>query len=179
MLNRKQIESELQKKNNPSKIVIWWRKNNYIVFRVILWYIFIPMWVHEKIENRRIEKFTEDKAKTRKYLDRAFPKIVRYYCSDASAILIILGFNAVNSGDFSTEDFKRGYVVGQKAARYFSMLTIEQRKQMIIDYEIDGYKKMMLTNWQDWSKAEREFDWTENWNKDYDKGVVFYVSDDV
>lgn len=177
-MNREQIELAIYKKENPSKIVSWWRKNNYKVLRVMLWYIYIPMMIHEKIVNRRIKNFSENKTKTRKYLDKAFPKIVAHYCPDISCILIVLGFDPNNNGDFCTEDFKRGYVIGKKAAKYFSLLTIEQRKQMIIDYQIDGYKKMMLTNWQDWSKAEQKFNWPPNWGKDYDKGVVFYISEE-
>lgn len=83
--------------------------------------------------------------------------MVGYYYSDATTIIVVLGY----STEFlCTEDFVDSWIVGNRFARYFLMLTFEQREQMIMDYEIGGYEKKLLSNWQD-----------------YDKAVMFYIAD--
>ncbi len=176
-MNKKQLETKVQKWRFLLKIKAWWVNNGDKILSIILWFVYIPMIIYEKIADRIKKNFQENRLKTKKWLDKVFPKIAAYYCTDISHILVILGRVTNCYGDFCTEDFRNRYAVGKRAAKYFELLSVQQREQMIIDYEIGGYKKMMLMNWQDWCKAERKFILPPNYNKDYDKGVVFYISD--
>ena len=177
-MNRNKIDFALKKKERREHgIRAWLRKNDYKIMRVVLWFVWLPMYAYDKRRDKKRKEFIEDPLKTKKWLDKVFAKIVSFYCSDSKVILIMLGSDSNLYADFCTEDFTKKYAVGRKAGRYFLQLTREQREEMIKNYVIDGYTKVYLQNWIDWDKIAQKFGWETNWNKDYDKAVVFYVDD--
>lgn len=176
-MDKAKIKSVIEKKHKKNKsILLWWHRNGHKIMRVILWFVWIPLCLYERHSNIKKKNFIENPIKTKKWIDKVFPKMVAHYCNDEDAILIILGTDPDSYGDFSINDFTNKSIVGKQAKKYFELLTFEQREKMIVDYTIDGYEKMLLSCWQDWSKAEQQFGWDTNWNKDFCKAVVFYDS---
>lgn len=171
-MNKDKIILEINKKD--SRLAAWWHKNDYKVMRVVLWFIWIPMWLHRKYVFRKKKQFVEIPSKTKKWLDKVFHKMVAHYCNEAEEILIVLGSDRENCGDFSTNDFANYNGIGKRAKKYFELLTSEQRQQMIMGYDIEGYEKKLLLCRSDWEEIEQQLGWDTNWNEDYCKAVVFY-----
>lgn len=179
-MDKNKIKSAIEKKRKKNfGISLWWRRNGYKVMRIILWFVWVPLCFHERYSDIKRKNFIEDPVKTKRRIDKVFPKIVANYCNDENVILIILGTDFDSYGDFSTEDFTNKRVVGKRTKKYFELLTYEQREKMIIDYTIDGYDKKILSCWQDWNDAEKLFGWETNWKKNFCKAVVFYVPNRV
>lgn len=178
MVDKHKIDAALKKKERRKHgIRSWGRKNGYKIMRVILWFVWLPMYAYNKWRDKKRKEFVENPLKTKKWLDKVFLKMVSYYCSDSKVILIMLGNDSDFCADFCTEDFVKKYVVGRRAKRYFEQLTRKQREEMIKNYVIDGYTKVYLQNWVDWDKIAQKLGWETNWAKDRDKAVVFYAED--
>ena len=179
-MNKNTINSAIQKRERQQHgFKHWWHINGYKVMCVVLWFIWLPMLAHEKYKEHHRKNFVENSAKTQKLLDKVFPKMVSHYCGDGKVIIVMLGSDFENYANFCTEDFHSSYALPKRVRNYFSLLTSEQLKRMMVDYEIDGYEKRIVTCWQDWDEITKMFGWAENWNKDYDKAVVFYDPEKV
>lgn len=169
----KQFQKQEKKKN--SSIRKWWNKNSYKIARVVFFYIWIPIFVYEKIKDNRYKNLKYSDDITKKYLDKVMPKLVFHYEEDPNLILFH------NTNDFGgirfywdlcsnwmTRKFK-------KETKYFSKFYGLVQKYIIEEYQIDGYEKIVLDNWIDWDRAKEKFGWYDTpYNKDYAKGVVFY-----
>lgn len=177
MTVKEKIERAAEEKERQNRgFRSWWRKNGYKVCRVVLFPIWICVLCKEKYAKYRSEHFTEDVSKTKRYIDKAIPKLVKHYVEDPSCILISFGSFGYY-GDFSTEDFKNKFVVGHRIAQYFYDIGYYRRRDMLLDYDIDGYEKMVIDNWIKWDKAVEMFGWEPNYDKDKDKAVVFYLKE--
>ena len=79
-------------------------------------------------------------------------------------------------GDLEFHDFWGNYNKNKKSSRFFLKFDNQFRDYIMNEYQIDGYQKMTLTNWTHWDKAKEKFNWGGTpYNKDYAKGVIFYV----
>ena len=67
----KEIEKAMSGKKEPSKLRKWWRKNDYKVWRVVLF----PIWIGLKI-NEKIEKFLNSR---NKWNEERANEIFQYY----------------------------------------------------------------------------------------------------
>ena len=175
--NKKRIDAAVrQRERQKYGFGAWWNKNGYKVMRIILWFIWIPILLYEKYINRKRKSFVENSQTTKKWLNKTFPKIVACYCDDPSVIMIMLTGYGECYADIDPDTFCRCHCISKRARKYFRLLSHEQREQMILDYEIDGYKKIIVSHWQDWDKVINFFNWEDyyNYNKDYDKAVIFY-----
>ena len=169
-MNKKKIERAATK----NKYSVWLGKYGYIVKHIVLWFIWIPICLYEKLVDRKRKAFIEKPNKTKRLLDKVFPKMVVHYCSDINVILIMFGYHDGMYADFCTHDFTRSRSLSKRQRQYFAHLSDERIKQLIADYEIDGYEKMVLSSGQDWDIAAEKFEWETNCNKDIDRAVVFY-----
>jgi hypothetical protein len=169
----KQFQKKEQKKNN--KIRKWWSKNSYKVFRVVFFYIWIPALIHKKLKDSRYKKLEYDDKITKKYLDKVMPKLVPY-CLDTPAYILFHNTNDFGGirfyWDLCSNWMARKF---KKETKYFSKFHALVQNYIIEEYQIDGYEKMVLDNWNDWNRASEKFDWgCTPYNKDYAKGVIFY-----
>ena len=171
------IEKQFQKKEKRqnSPVRKWWSKNGYMVARIVFFYIWIPIWVHEKIKDARYKNLKYDDNITKKYLDKVMPNLVAHYGYSPNIILFH------NTNDFGGirfyYDLCSNWMAGKfkKETRYFTKFHRRVQEYIIEEYQIDGYKKMVLDNWIDWDRAREKFDWSGTpYNKDYAKGAVFY-----
>lgn len=169
----KQFQKQDRKKNNALRK--WWRKNDYKVLRVLLFYIWIPCWAYDKIKDARYENLTYSNATTKKYLDKVMPKLVAHYEENPNTILFSDAddFGGITFRDLSFSSFMKKHF--KKESKYFSKFNRLIKKYIIEEYQIDGYKKIVLDNWMDWNKAKEKFGWYHTpYNANYVKGIVFY-----
>lgn len=169
----KQFKKQEKKKNNA--IRKWWRQNDYKVFRVVFFYVAIPYFIWHKIKNTRYDRMKYSDALTKKYLDKVLPKLVARYEESPNEILF---HNTEDFGgirmywDLCSSAMKKQF---KKEVQYFTKFNSKVKEYIIDDYTIEGYEKLKLLNWTDWSKAKEKFDWYGTpYNVDYAKGVMFY-----
>ena len=174
-MNKKKIDAVIKKREQRKRFSTWWNNNSYKVMRVIFWFIWIPMLLHEKYINRQRTSFVENPEKTKKLFDKAFPKLVASHYSDPSVIVVGLA----DYGEYyANDDIFTGYLfsdscLSKKAKRYFKALSSERREQLFLDYEIEGYKKIIISQDQDWERAAKFFDWSLSYSEPY-KAIIFY-----
>lgn len=174
-MNNIERQFQKQERKRNSSMRKWWSKNSYKVCRVVFFYIWIPVFVYEKIKDAKYKNLKYDNNTTKKYLDKVMPKLVSHYEESPNLILFhnTSDFGGIRfywdlCSNWMTRKFK-------KETKYFSKFYGLVQKYIIEEYQIDGYEKMVLDNWIDWDRAKEKFDWYDTpYNKDYAKGVVFY-----
>lgn len=170
------IEKTFKKKEKreASKIRKWWQKHGYKVLRVLLFYIWIPCWCHQKLKDKRYKEMSYNDDTTKKYLDKCLPALVAHH-EESSDVFI---FHDCDDYDgirfywsFSASWFRKKF---KKQSSYFVKFSREVQNYIINDYQVEGYAKRVLDNWIDWSDVCKRFDWDKPWNVDHAKGAVFY-----
>ena len=171
------IEKQFKKrdKKRDSALRSWWRKNDFKVARVLLFFIWIPYMIYKNIKDNSYNNLTFDTALTKRYLDRVLPKMAAQYEEDSNLILFHDSddFGGINfywnmCSDWMAKNFR-------KETRYFRKFNREVKAYIVQEYIINGYEKLVLDNWIDWDRAKEKFGWGGTpYNKDYAKGVVFY-----
>lgn len=162
-----------RKQNN--KIRKWWRKNNYKIYRVILFPIWIVITLLEKHDNKQYEQLKYSPEVCKKYLDKVMPFMVAKYCENAKEILISDAddMGDIEFGDFCGDKLRKKY---KNIYQFFSKFHRSFKEYVFTEYQIEGYEKMTMTNWIEWERAKNKFDWGNGpYNSDYVKGVVFYI----
>jgi len=163
------------KKDKKRPIRDWWRKNDYKVFRVILFPVYFVSLFSERHKDKTYEQMEFSSDVCKKYLDKVLPNMVAHYCEDAKNFLIS---STDDMGDLEFHDFWGSYNKNKKSSRFFLKFDNQFRDYIMNEYQIDGYQKMTLTNWTHWDKAKEKFDWGGTpYNSDYAKGVIFYVDE--
>lgn len=174
-MNNIERQFQKQERKRNSSMRKWWSRNGYKVCRVVFFYIWIPVFVYEKIKDAQYKNLKYDNNTTKKYLDKVMPKLVSHYEESPNLILFhnTSDFGGIRfywdlCSNWMTRKFK-------KETKYFAKFHGLVQKYIIEEYQIDGYEKMVLDNWIDWDRAKEKFDWYDTpYNKDYAKGVVFY-----
>ena len=143
--------------------------------RVVLWFIWIPLLLYETCINlSRKRKFVENPEKTKKLFDKAFPKIIAEHYDDPSVIVVMF----INSDewfeDVSIGDFCYDSCLSKRIKKYFKSLPDWRIEQLLLDCEIDGYNKIIVSQYQDWNKVVKFFDWSPYFHAEHDKAVIFY-----
>ena len=173
-MDKKKIDKAIKKRKGGC-VKRWFRKNRGIILPIIFWYIWLPMLIIDKIKEHNYKTFVENPRKTKRYFDKAFVKLIAFECDDPTIIEVGLNFD---EADLSVRSFLYAPCLKGKHKRYFYRLGKERLSQIISEYEIDGYKKLYLDNWIAWDKAQQKFGWIENWDKDWEKAIVFYIEED-
>lgn len=168
-----------RKRNN--KIRKWWKKNNYKVIRVILF----PIWIYaileekyKKSQHAKIKKCQDIKPIFKKYLDKVMPFMVAHYCENAKQILIssACDMGDINFSNFCSSTIQKKY---SRIENFFAIHYKGLKEYILSEYQIEGYKKMILDNYRTWNEAKEKFDWGDTpFNVDYCKGVVFYINEE-
>lgn len=70
----KEVVKAMQKKDNKSKIRIWWRKNNYKVLRVILF----PVWFALLFNDWRNKRLEWDETRANEILNYYIPRAAKW-----------------------------------------------------------------------------------------------------
>lgn len=166
----KQVAKKQRKENN--KLRKWWRKNDYKVWRVLLFWIWIPMVLFGVKEEKRFKAIQYSNETTKKYLDKVLPYLVTYWREEPNCFLI------TSADDMGGINFKalmglpRRY---RKQERYFIKFYQEAIAYLVRTYEVDGYGKFPILTSADWYAAKEKFDWGGvPYYEESAKGVVFY-----
>lgn len=174
-MNNFEKEYAKHERRNNSKLHKWWCKNKHKILRVVLFWIYIPMLCYEKLKDRQYKALKYDDNVTKKYLDKLLPKIVVRKGVDPARILI------TNTDDYDSVrfywDFDSAWMrrKHKNAARYLSKFSKRVETYIMDTYQIDGYKKMVFNNFNDWKAAKDIFGWEYvPWNYENSHGALFY-----
>lgn len=174
----KQLNKRISKHNiRNAAFFKWWRKNDYKVYRVIFFPIYIIQLIREKCHKHTYDKLQFSNEKSKKLIDKELSRLVAYDI-DCGLISKDEEIAICTSNDFgiSFSSFGVWYRGQNKSAKnYFLKFSSEIKEFIINEYAIDGYQKMVIDDWIKWDKAKEKFGWysTPN-NKDYAIGVIFY-----
>ena len=166
----KQVAKKQRRENN--KLRKWWRRNDYKVWRVLLFWVWIPIKLFNKRSDKQYKGIQYSIETTKKYLNKVLPYLVSYWNEEPDCFLI------TNAGDMGGIRFRalmhlpRRY---KKQQRYFTKFYEEVKAYIVRTYEVDGYEKFPILTYDDWQNAKEKFDWGGTpYNDDVVKGVVFY-----
>ena len=170
------IEKTFKKKEKreASKIRKWWQKHGYKVLRVLLFYVWIPCWCHQKLKDKRYKEMSYNDNTTKKYLDKCLPTLVAH-CEESSDVFLF--HHCEDYGGihffwtFNSSWFEKKF---KKQSSYFVKFSREVEKYIISNYQVNGYDKIVLDNYKLWSDACDRFDWNVPYNADNAVGVVFF-----
>lgn len=166
----KQVAKKQRRENN--KLRKWWRNNSYKVWRVLLFWIWLPIKLLHDADEKKYKTIQYSDEITKKYLDKVLPYLVSYWGEEPNCFLI------TSAGDMGSIRFTalmhlpRRY---RKQQRYFIVFYEQVKAYIVRTYEIDGYDKFPILTSEDWYAAKEKFDWGGvPYNDEYAKGVVFY-----
>jgi hypothetical protein len=166
----KQVNRKKRRENN--KLRKWWRKNDYKVWRILLFWLWLPIKLFDDTDKKRYKAIQYNDEITKKYLDKVLPYLVSYWREESDCFLI------TSAGDMGGINFKalmylpRRY---RKQQRYFVKFYEEVKTYIVRTFEIDGYKKFPILTSGDWYAAKEKFDWGGvPYYDEGAKGVVFY-----
>lgn len=166
----KQVAKKQRKESN--KLRKWWSRNDYKVWRVLLFWLWIPIMLFNKKKDKQYETMKYSEERTKKYLDKVLPYLVSYWCDDHSCFLFT---TAGDMGDINFKALMRLPRRYRKQERYFTKFYEEVKAYIVRTYEIDGYEKFSILTYSDWQAAKEKFDWGGTpYHDDIAKGVVFY-----
>ena len=171
-MNNIEKQVAIKQRRENSKLRKWWRSNSYKVWRVLLFWIWIPMVLSNKKKDKQYKSMQYSEETTKKYLDKVLPYLVSYWGEEPNCFLF------TTAGDMGGINFKalmhlrRRY---RKQERYFTKFYEEVKAYIVRKYEIDGYEKFPILTYNDWQAAKEKFDWGGTpYRDDIAKGVVFY-----
>ena len=172
MKNKIEKQVAKQQRREKSKLRKWWRRNDYKVWRVLLFWLWIPIVLSGKIDDKRYQAIQYSNETTKKYLNKVLPYLVTYWKEYPNCFLI------TDAGDMGGISFKALQCLPnryRKQKRYFIKFYKEVIAYIVRTYEIDGYDKFTIMTSTDWSAAKAKFDWGGvPYYDEYAKGVVFY-----
>lgn len=166
----KQVNKKKRRENN--KLKKWWRNNSYKVWRVVLFWLWIPIKLLCCINKKRYKAMQYSDETTKKYLDKVLPYLVAYWGEESNCFLF------TSAGDMGGINFKalmslpRRY---RKQGRYFVKFYQEVKTYIVRTYEVGGYEKFQILTSADWYAAKEKFDWGGvPYYDEIAKGVVFW-----
>lgn len=166
----KQIAKKQRRENN--KLRKWWRNNSYKVWRVLLFWLWIPLWLLNQRYNKQYKVMRYSEETTKKYLDKVLPYLVSYWGEEPNCFLI------TDAGDMGGVRFQALMSLPSryhKQERYFIKFYQEVKAFIVRTYQVDGYDKFPILTYSDWQAAKEKFDWGSTpYHDDIAKGVVFY-----
>lgn len=171
-MNKIEKQVNKKKRREKNKFKKWWRCNSYKVWRVLLFWLWIPMVLFGIKEEKRFKATQYREETTKKYLDKVLPYVVARWNEEPDCFLI------TSAGDMGGIRFEalmnlpRRY---RKQERYFIKFYQEAKAYIVRTYEIDGYDKFPIVASADWYAAKEKFDWGGvPYNDEFAKGVVFW-----
>lgn len=166
----KQVNRKKRRENNRLKK--WWRKNSYKVWRVLLFWLWLPIKLFCDADDKQYKAIQYSNEITKKYLDKVLPYLVAYWREEPNCFLM------TDAGDMGGISFKALMSLPRrhrKQERYFTKFYQEVKAYIVRTYEVDGYEKFSIMTSADWHAAKEKFDWGGvPYSDDYAKGVVFY-----
>ena len=73
----KQVAKKQRRKNN--KLRKWWSRNDYKVWRVLLFWLWIPIMLFNKKKDNQYKTMQYSEKRAKKYLDKVLPYLVSYW----------------------------------------------------------------------------------------------------
>lgn len=166
----KQVNRNNRRENN--KIRKWWHNNSYKVWRVLLFWLWIPIMLFVIIEEKRFKKMQYSDEITKKYLDKVLPYLVSYWGEEPNCFLFTTASDMGGINFMTLMSLRRRY---RKQERYFIKFYQEVKAYIIRTYEIDGYEKFQILTSADWYAAKDKFGWGGvPYYDESAKGVVFW-----
>lgn len=166
MLNGNKLQPKVERE--PSRLAKWWRKNDYKVWRVVLF----PLWIAETIQDKRSPSHytLADMPKVHRIMNKCLPKVVKYECRDVDTIAILIRGDVWGNYQFDQDALRTCRKVPRRYRRFFTNLNWDVKQHIWDRYSISGYTKTFLDSEEKWRKAEPKF-WTHD--PKYSKMVIF------
>jgi hypothetical protein len=141
----KMMNKKPKQKKEPNAFQKWWKKNRYIIFRIILFPIWICVWSAEKIEHWRYINNQWDSARAKTLLDYYIPHRAKWdvetktfrLCHNDYGWTIKSAKKYLRLSDRKFWAVNTGWVGG------------ELRKYLVESYELDGFTKKVIED--DWN----------------------------
>lgn len=171
-MNKIERQVNRKKRRENNKLRKWWRNNDYKVWRVLLFWLWIPMKLICDKNKNKYQAIQYKEETTKKYLDKVLPYMVSYWNEESDRFLMTTAYDmgGINFKALINLPSKYG-----KQRRYFTKFYQEVKAYIVRTYEIDGYEKFSILTYDDWQTAKEKFDWYGTpYNDDVAKGVVFY-----
>ena len=166
----KQVSRKQRRENN--KLRKWWRSNDYKVWRVLLFWLWLPILLFGIREDKLFKKIQYSDKTTKKYLDKVLPYLVSYWNEESDCFLMSSAYDMGGINFKALMSLRRRY---RKQERYFIKFYEEVKAYIVRIYEIVWYEKFPILTYDDWQAAKEKFDWGGTpYNDDIAKGVVFY-----
>ena len=139
-----EITKAIERKKKSHPIRNWWRKNSYKIFRVLFFYIWIPILLKEKITNylNSQEIWSEERAKT--ILDYYVPNYAEWDEKDQS-------FYFFDNGCGWSWYFAKK-IVKREDRRFWELYYYKIRSYLINTFELEGFTKEIGNCSEGWTE---------------------------
>ena len=145
----KEIEKAMNRKpKEESKFRKWWRKNNYKVWRVILFPIWIGSIVKEKIEKFLNARNKWDEARAKEIFDYYIPRRAKW-CAEENE------FYLFDNGYGWSMNLAKKYVKLKDRAFWKNNIGWgggKMRNYLLYHFELEGFTKEVLNDNADWTE---------------------------
>jgi hypothetical protein len=172
MMNEFEKQVDKKKRRDNNRLRKWWLYNGYKVWRVVLFWIWLPLLLIGYIDEKTYQAIKYNDDTTKKYLDKIMPYLVSHWHEEPNCFLVT---SASDMGGVPFEAIMNLPGRYRKQERYFEKFYREARAYIVRTYEINGYEKFPIMSSADWYAAKAKFDWgSVPYYEESAKGVVFY-----
>lgn len=137
-----------KEKKEPSKFIKWWRKNDYKVYRVIFFYIWLPMCLKEKIVKKLNSRNRWDSDRAKEILDYYIPRKSKWDDIEKEFYFFDNGWGWSSSYTKKSIKFKDRRFWSLNARCYGGDI----RHYLIEEYELEGFTKEVLDTSDGWTE---------------------------
>lgn len=147
------FQKNLDKLNKKHPIRTWWRKNDYKVWRVILFPLYFLELARQKLEKIQYNKMEWREEEAKRIFDKYLPRRVKSDMDEDGSFLV-----CEYAGDFHPGvDILWGFDthMTKKDKNYFWKFYNNFKKYLLSKdgYQIEGYKKIHYDDWKEFSAA--------------------------
>ena len=126
-----------KEKKEPSKLIKWWRKNDYKVYRVIFFYIYLPSVAYEKIKKYLKSRIEWSEERATEILNYYIPRRAEWDNENKEFFFFDNGYGW-NFGLAKKYLKRKDYAFWKK---FGSSWCYEIREFLVKDFELEGFTK--------------------------------------
>lgn len=136
-MNKEIIKAMNKKEKKTSNLKKWWNKNDYKVYRVIFFYIYLPSVVYEKIKKYRRNQIVWSDERATEILNYYIPRRADWEDEDKAFFFFDNGYGW---GFQSAKKYlkRKDYAFWKK---FGSSWCLEMREFLVKKFELEGFTK--------------------------------------
>lgn len=139
-MNKEVIKAMNKKEKKTSNFKKWWVKNNYKIYRVLFFYIYLPSVAYEKIKKYLRSRIEWSEERATEILNYYIPRRAEWDDEDKEFFFFENGYGW--SFHFAKKYLKRkDYAFWKK---FSSSWCYEIRKFLVKDFELEGFSKTVI-----------------------------------